>query len=154
MSGDNGVIRIGKKGRRKFAFGDDGAPFEVDVVVAWQQWIAVDESFRPEEDGTPDQDRSIPLERMPEFHQAAVAFVKELATSERLAGDGRTVSRVVPDISVGEALAFVAQLREQYDEVAAFFRPRSREERAASSSSGGTSTRFSEEPGDPATVPN
>lgn len=105
----NGVIRIGKKGVKKFAFGDDGAPFEVDVVVVFQQWVATDEGFR-------DADFSIPSDRMLEYHAAAVSFVQQLCGHE---------------VTTAEALDFIARLREQYDEVAAFFRPKSREERAS-----------------------
>ena len=44
-AGSNGVIRVGRKGRKKFAFGE-GEPFEVDVVVAFQEWICIDDGFR------------------------------------------------------------------------------------------------------------
>lgn len=106
MSQNNGVIRIGRKGRKKFAFGDEGQEFEVDVVVAFQRWIEIDESFRDEDD------RSVATERMPHYHAAAVGFVTEL-------GGG--------NVTTAEALDFVARLREQYDELADFFRPKSRE---------------------------
>ena len=42
MSANNGIIRIGRKGIAKFAFGSDGEPFEVDVVVAFQRWIEIE----------------------------------------------------------------------------------------------------------------
>lgn len=122
---NNGVIRVGRKGVKKFAFGEDGEPFEVDVVVAFQLWVAVDEEFRGE-------DYSIPNDRMGEYYQAAVRFVEGLADAP--AGS----------LTVAEALDFVARLREQYDEVAAFFRPKSREERASPGSSG-AELRFSAE---------
>lgn len=119
MSANNGVIRIGRKGLKKFAIGEEDDPrklpaFEVDVVVAFQQWIGTDDEFRPIPTDTSD-DRSIPTADMPAYHNAAVSFVEGLG-----AGSG---------ITTAEALDFIARLREQYDELAVFFRPKSREER-------------------------
>jgi hypothetical protein len=122
MSNDNGVIRVGRKGRKKFAFGEDGEPFEVDVVVAFQQWIAIDEQFR---DRTEDQ--SIATADMPNYHESAVAFAKSYATDP--------VSGAGPDITTAEALDFIARLREQYEAVADFFRPRLREKPDSSATS-------------------
>jgi hypothetical protein len=132
MSQDNGVIRVGRKGLKKFAFGD-GPVFEVDVVEAFQEWIGIDDEFRPTDI---DEDRSVPVARMPEYHAAAVAFAKRLS--------GNTSVRGAPeDITVAEALDFIARLREQYDELADFFRPKSREKRESQDSSVGM--RFSTE---------
>lgn len=134
-SGSNGVIRIGRKGIRKFAFGDDGVPFEVDVVVAFQEWISIDDSFRPVnalEDGS----RSIPTESMAGYHQAAVEFVARLGTVVISDPMSKHDNRVcVPNITTAEALDFIARLRECYDELAAFFRPRLSEERASPATS-------------------
>lgn len=118
MSANNGVIRIGRKGTKQFAFGDD-APFKVDVVIAWQEWIEIDDGFRPDnEDGK--GNRSIPLEQVPNYHQAAISFVDRLRSPEQ--------SQTKRDsITVAEALDFLARLREQYDELAVFFRPKSQE---------------------------
>lgn len=134
MSANNGVIRIGRKGIKKFAFGEDGAPFDVDVVVAFQEWMIVDEGFRLQEgeDVAPDDVGTIPTESMPAYHQAALDFVCRISGNR-------------PDsITVAEALDFVARLREQYDELLVFFRPKSREERASPGSSG-AELRFSAE---------
>ncbi len=109
MSANNGIIRIGRKGLKKFAFGDDGAPFEVDVVAVFQQWISIDDNFR-----TLSEDRSIPTAEMPAYHVAAQVFVKELSGNE---------------VTIAEALDFIARLREQWDELGAFFQPKSREKR-------------------------
>ena len=114
MSAD-GVIRVGRKGKRKFAFGDDGPPFEVDVVVAFQAWICTDDQFRDQF-----EDRIIPTGAMPSYNALAVSFVRELATNP---ATGET-----SEVTTAEALDFIARLREQYDEVAAFFQPKSREE--------------------------
>jgi len=112
MSANNGVIRIGRKGIKKFAFGEDGAPFQVDVVVAFQQWVAIDDKFREAS-----EDRSISIEHMSEYHLAAQAFAKDQMNQD---------DSYYP--TTAEALDFIARLREQYDEVAAFFQPKLREE--------------------------
>lgn len=111
----DGVIRVGRKGKKKFAFGEDGAPFEVDVVVAFQAWVCTDDQYRDQF-----EDRSIPTTSMPGYHALAVDFVRGLATSP--------ITGEVPEVTTAEALDFIARLREQYDEVAAFFLPRSRDE--------------------------
>lgn len=115
MNTTNGVIRIGRKGIKKFAFGEDGAPFDVDVVVAFQEWIGIDDKFRERS-----EDRSILTMDMPAYHQAATDF------AIRLSGGV---------VTTAEALDFIARLREQYDEVAAFFQPKSREERVSPATS-------------------
>lgn len=120
MSASNGVIRIGKKGMKKFAFGDEGAPFEVDVVVAFQAWIGIDEGFRGQS-----SNESIRTEDMPAYHQSAVNFVRELGGMDNTSA-----------ITTAEALDFIARLREQYDELVVFFRPKLREERASPDTSG------------------
>lgn len=125
MGTNNGVIRIGRKGIRKFAFGE-GEPFEVDVVVAFQGWICVDETFREHSD-----DRSIPSSEMSAYHQAAVSYVTGLATSPgamELCAMNPENNVQLPNITVAEALDFIARLRECYDEVADFFLPKSRRE--------------------------
>lgn len=130
MSANNGVIRIGRKGIVKFAFGDDGPPFEVDVVVAFQTWIGIDETFRPSEEDS-EGARGIPTSDMPAYHQAAVDFVQGLS-----GGPNQSRPSSVPSgITTAEALDFIARLREQYDELAAFFRPRSREKRESPATS-------------------
>jgi hypothetical protein len=122
MSENNGVIRIGRKGVKKFAFGD-GPPFDVDIVVVFQEWVAIDESFRPikpNENG----ERLIPTDQMPAYHRAAVEFVERIgADGAPGSGTGRSLG-----INPAEALDFIARLREQYDELAVFFRPKLRDE--------------------------
>lgn len=129
MSSNNGVIRIGKKGIKKFAFGDDGPVFEVDVVVTFQEWIIKDEEFRPTEDDE-NGNRPIPTAEMPMYHAAAQQFVAELGGGE---------------VTVAEALDFLARLREQYDELAVFFRPKSKEKQDSPATSE-AELLFSEEP--------
>jgi hypothetical protein len=109
VSKNNGVVRISRKGKKKFAFGEDGQPFEVDVVQTWQEWLNIDETLRGEDDKIADWST---------YHQAAVEFACRIAGMQSVAG-----------MTQAEALDFVARLREEYDDLAVFFRPRSREER-------------------------
>lgn len=126
MSANNGVIRIGRKGLKKFAFGEEGTPegtpFEVDVVVAFQQWMMLDDSFRPAERNE-EGHRPIPLEVVPEFHKAAVVFVSDLAKNPHKHSDSDS-----KPLTVAEALDFIARLREEYDKLADFFVPKSFQE--------------------------
>ena len=138
LSANNGVIRIGRKGLKKFAFGEDGSPFEVDVVVAFQRWVTIDDSFRPA-DADEEGNRSIPTSEMENYHHAAVEFVRDLASNP---------DRSYPTITTAEALDFIARLREQYDELAVFFRPKLREERDSPVTSG-AELRFLEEENSP-----
>lgn len=142
MSAKNGdgVVRIGRKGTKKFAFGEDGAPFEVDVVCAMHGWIAVDEQFRTEEETGSDGTvyKVIPTADMNEYHAAAVGYVCSLATKESV-GSGK------PEITTAEALDFIARLREEYDALADFFRAKRRKEEDSPDTSA-AELRFSEEP--------
>lgn len=139
MSASNGVVRIGRKGKKKFAFGEEGAPFEVDVVVAFQGWVIIDEGFRPAEENA-DGGRPIPAAEMPAYQQAAVAFVEGL-NLDPATGEPRA------SLTVAEALDFLARLREEYEALATFFRPNLRRERDSPATSEGRSAlRFSEEP--------
>ena len=122
----NGVIRISKKGIKKFAIGNGGA-FDLDIVQAFTKWIQIDESFR-------EDDRTIKPENMPEFHQSAIDFVSYYAAGN-----------VSAPITTAEALDFLARLREQYEELANFFQPKLSEEPESRDTSGEVSVQFSEE---------
>jgi hypothetical protein len=124
VSASNGVIKIARKGKKKFAFGEDGEPFEVDVVAAWQDWLNVDEPLRGEDDKIADWDA---------YHQAAVDFAYRTSGGTL---DANGVQVPPCTITIAEALDFIARLREVYDDLAVFFRPRSREERASPGTSG------------------
>ncbi len=111
---NDGVIRIGRKGLRTFAFGDD-KPFTVDVVVQMQQWIIIDDAFRPV---TPNEngEHPIPKAEMPAFHEAGRQFVMGIA---------KTGEEPAPDLTVTEAFEFLAELRNAYNEMLDFFVPKS-----------------------------
>lgn len=133
MSQNNGVIRIGRKGVKKFAFGDDGKPFDVDVVVAFQAWLCIDDEFREREGCV---DRTIKTADMPEYHAAAVHYAQQLATDP--------VTGNAPNLTVAEALEFIALLRREYDGLLTFFQPRLPDEQDSPDTSEG-GLQFSEE---------
>lgn len=128
MSQSNGVIRIGKKGLKKFAFGEEGTPgsepFEVDVVVALQEWLCIDESFRPIEENESGE-RPVPRAEMPAYHHATVMFAERMRNT-KLDEHGKLPEGWEP-ITVAEALDFLARLREAYYACASFFQPKLQE---------------------------
>jgi hypothetical protein len=115
MSASNGVLRIGRKGLKKFAFGeeDDAPVFEVDVVTTVRDWGVINNAFRQNDDPN---DRTIPDDRMGEYHDAMVRFVEGLCPAYK----GK--------LTKAEALDFIARLHEVYEELAVFFLPKSRKE--------------------------
>lgn len=140
MSADNGIIRVGRKGKKKFVFGDDDTKaFTVDVVEAFQDYIGIDSTFRTEvrEDGN----KVIPTAEMPAFHEAVRQWAIGLATPK-----GGTQEDPVqrPDITAAEALDFAARLREVWNELQDFFVPKS-PQKPESPGSSGVELRFSVE---------
>lgn len=129
MSENNGVIRVGRKGLKKFAFGEDGPVFEVDVVVIFQDWIACDSEFRDLNCG---EDRIISQRKMSDYNQMALDFVESLDESYR------------DKLSKAEALDFIARLCEEYNKLADFFQPKKRGEDESPDTSE-VELRFSEE---------
>jgi hypothetical protein len=101
MSEGNGteIIRIGRKGVKRFALGD-GEPFSVDVIVVSNQWSDIDGSFR-------DEKGDIPRERWTECNKAAWDFVKQLSGTQ--------------DITLAEALEFIAKITIEAKKLQSFF---------------------------------
>jgi len=72
---DDGILRIGRKGKVKFAFGENGTPFIVDVVAISNRWWEIRRNFA-------DKDDKVPPDRIEEFNRTAIAFVCELAPKD------------------------------------------------------------------------
>ncbi len=145
MSASNGVVRISRKGKKKFAFGDEGTPgsepFEVDIVNVFHQWLAVDEEFRSQYDEALDGTRPIPQCDTNKFHEVLVKFV------DSLRGINVSDANYKTNLTTAEASDFLARLREQYDELVVFMRPKLREKQDSPVTSEATSDlQFSEEP--------
>ena len=114
----NGVVRIGKKGKKKFAFGDDGPVFEVDVVVTWSYWQTKRAEFQ---EPFPDDPKMvwIPPTKTMAYQQAVVDFCHQLqANSKPPSG--------FPAVTLAEALEFLAKIEEEYEELKVFFQPKSK----------------------------
>ena len=150
MSLSNGVVRIGNKGLKKFAFGAEGSPggepFEIDVVTTIQQWFNIHDEFVQQGEENEEGKKVISSAEIPRYHQAAVDFCEDLRCTHPSNGIAKeqcdkTGYKVV---TVAEALDFNARLRECYDELVVFFRPKSREEPASQDSSA-VELHFSEE---------
>lgn len=104
-----GILKIGRKGRRKVQFGEDGTPFEIDVIHVMNLWSAVDLSFR-------DEKFEIAREKYVDLQMAAWAFVANLGQPEG----------VPPrDISLAEALEFLNVMRQESEKLKSFFASRS-----------------------------
>lgn len=147
MSSSNGVVRIARKGRRKFAFGEEGtpgsAPFTVDVVDVFHSWLGTYDQFRQEEEDESGE-RPIPRENREAYHAGAVQFVEALRNSPT---DVRGEERY-EEVSVAEAMDFMARLREAYDELVVFMQAKSRAKQDSPATSEEPSQlRFSVEPG-------
>lgn len=150
MSGNaNGVIRIGNKGTKKFAFGVEGSPggevFELDVVSTIQEWFNIHDQFVNEGEENEDGKKVIQAVEIPRYHQAAIEFVEDLRCTNlknREAKDNPESGYKL--VTVAEALDFNARLREVYDELVVFFRPKSREEQDSPDTSA-VELQFSEE---------
>jgi hypothetical protein len=109
MSEENGVIRIGRKGKFKFAFGDD-EPFEVDVIEVHDSWYATDQQFR-------DEKGEIPVDKTLQYHETERAFVQNIVNASY--GHGR--QSTAPILTHAEAMEFIARVATEVRKLAPFF---------------------------------
>ncbi len=106
-SSSNGVIRLGRKGMRKFQLGDDDPIVEFDVVHVWNQWLEIDRSYRTGDSG------AVPPDKYPELNAALNKFACEMLQ--------------VKEMSDADALHFQSQLNKEVDALLDFFGSRSEE---------------------------
>ncbi len=101
MSESNGdeVIRIEKKGVKKFAFGS-GPVFAVDVLRCWDCWSGIDDEFR-------DATGNVPKEKLAAWRKAQLSFARDWV---RATMDPPEAEKIVAEIDDGQALAFVNRL--------------------------------------------
>jgi hypothetical protein len=119
------IVRIGRKGRQWFALGEEGEPFEVDVVAIHSQWVDIDRTFRNEKN-------ELPLEKIAEANAAAWQFVHDIGINAGLSFD---------DMTLAEALEFICKIAEETDRLKDFFVPKLSGERSSPES---TELTFSE----------
>lgn len=121
MSSGNGVIRIGKKGLRKFAFGDDdSAPIiEVDVVNVHDELVELDWKYRDAEGKLlPDKSREHRTARF-EFVKGLILETMKVASLEKQ----HALKKVADDLTLAEALEFERYITEETARLKDFFAP-------------------------------
>lgn len=123
MISQNGVVRIGRKGIINFAFGDDGAPFALDVIRAYDEWAQIDQSFR-------DESGKIVKDQIVAWSGARASFVQQIVEQA-----GQAIN-----LSGAEVNDFMARLEEEVMKLRAFFEPRTPEKPSSPES---TELRFS-----------
>jgi hypothetical protein len=106
----SGIIRIGKKGLRKFTFDEDADAFEIDVIAAQAQWLELDRQFR-------DDNNEVPPDKLIALNEEARRFAMELAYDTK-------PKRI---LSIAEALEFLKLLNEEAGRLADFFTPKDSE---------------------------
>lgn len=113
MSQTNGVVRIGRKGMVKFAIGEDGPPFDLDVVRVFDEWAQIDQSYR-------DENGVIAKDQIIAWSGARGSFV------QKLLNDVYTmyVGVAAPTLTGAEVGDFMARLTEEVDKLRSFFEPR------------------------------
>ena len=114
QSEQNGTLRISRKGRCKFAFGDD-PEFLIDVVAAFDEWCQIDSSFR-------DDKGELPKDQVCAYAGAKLSFVQQLtatAYAQQLQGTQP------PNLSHAEAAEFVTLVQQKVQELRPFFAPKS-----------------------------
>lgn len=109
----NGVIRIARKGIVKFAFGDDGDEFPVDVRIVYDAWREVDWQLRNEKG-------ELPNDKWVEHGQNRIRFVQAIVN------DAYAVIGVaeIPQVSGTEAVAFIDRVYEEVEKAHNFFSPK------------------------------
>lgn len=114
MSADNGVIRMARKGKAKFAFGED-PPFEIDVREFWDEWFSVDHNLR-------DEKGDIPKESYMAYEQQKRAFVQTVVSG---AYTNQIPGKDAPVLTRTEVDEFLARVREEVEKTRVFTEVRS-----------------------------
>jgi hypothetical protein len=101
----NGVVRISRRGIAKFQFGDDDAPFEVDVIAVYDAWQTIMWSHLELNDKG---EGILPNSKIEEYGQVRLDFVQSVVNTayQRLGGSP-------PDLSRAEAEAFLNEIAAQ-----------------------------------------
>lgn len=109
----NGVIKITRRGVAKFQFGDDDAPFSIDILAVYDQWYVVNWQLRViDEKG----DGVVPTDKQDEFGQNRLDFVQGLVNS---AYESQGLGNA-PVLCRAEAEAFIEEVGKQAMELRNF----------------------------------
>ncbi len=109
----NGVVKIARRGRAKFQFGDDDQPFEVDVLAVYDQWYVVNWQLRDiDEKG----DGVVPNDKQDEFGQNRLNFAQAVVNS---AYESQQLG-AAPVLCRAEAEAFIDEISKKAAELRNF----------------------------------
>lgn len=118
---DDGVIRIGKQGVKKYAFAT-GPAFEVDLVRAFDWWIEIDGTFRG-------ADGAVPKDQLAAWNKARVNFARLYVTAlARPAPDGsppaldqQVANEIVAGMDDAQCLGFLLSVESEVGKLKDFF---------------------------------
>lgn len=112
---DDGIIRIGRKGKKKICFqdadGKDGPIIDIDVIELHNAWVRLDSEFR-------DEKGEVDKARLDEFNQAACEFVAEVV------GQTEAAKEAYKDLSKADVLQFIKHLTDEATALVPFFAPK------------------------------
>ena len=114
MNENNGVVRIKARSVKKFAIGEDGPVFELDVVRAYDEWAQIDASFR-------DAAGVVPKDQIVAWSNARGSF------AEKVVADAYALTpqpQEPPRLDGGQVGDFMARLAEEVDKLKVFFEPK------------------------------
>ena len=117
MGADNGVpiIKIGRKGKKTFQFGDDGMPFSIDVVAVHNLYL---DYCRPLQN-----DKGIiPPEKIAEQSKIILELCRDISQTA--------------DLNLSECLEFISVLGEEVEKLRGFFDADLRKKRSSPESTG------------------
>lgn len=121
MSETNGILTIGLKGKKTLRFEDEhGQPIlemRIDIVATHNAYTVVYRQFV-------DETGECPRERLPECNEATWNFVRQLIASSAPRDKPEEIERagqLALDISLADALDFIARLTEEAIALQSFF---------------------------------
>lgn len=110
----NGVLKVHKRGRAKFQFGDDEPVIELDVIEVYDQWVEVLWALR-------DAEGKLPNDKVNEYGKNRQDFVQAVVnTAYGLIAE----KPPIPNVSRAEAEQFIKLVEEAAEELRNFTSPK------------------------------
>jgi hypothetical protein len=133
MSATNGdgIIKVGRRGIRKFEFGDEAGSvtIELDVIGVWDEWVEIDHSFR-------DEKGVILKDRLVERNTRCRTWVQGMIEAAGGVTNAEDASHVAQHLSLTDALTFMKLLCEEVEKLKVFFERSTGEKPSSGVSSG------------------
>ena len=126
MSESNGVLRIGRQGRKKFQFGDDDPAFEIDVIDVYNQFSETDLKLR-------DAKGVLTPDKVGDWNKAVWGFVQQVVL-DHMPKDA--AEKVNAGMSLTDARAFLKLLQEEANRLIPLFKLESGEKPSSPENSG------------------